>query len=98
MPKAPRDKENTTPRKRTRKDTSGPGNGVHPENGNGAEVALAVVTSPEITSQAVVSSHLEEKIRVRAYEFYMQRGGNGGSPEQDWLRAVEELCGQQPSV
>jgi hypothetical protein len=26
-------------------------------------VALAVVTSPEITSQAVVSSHLEEKIR-----------------------------------
>ncbi len=98
MPKAPRDKENTTPKKRTRKATSSPGNGVHPENGNGAEVVQAVVASPEIASEAVVAPNVEEKIRVRAYEFYLQRGGNGGSPEQDWLRAVEEICGQQRTV
>ena len=95
MPKAPRDKETTTSKKRTRKATSSTGNGVHPENGNGAAVAQTVVASPKIASKAVSSPNLEEKIRVRAYELYLQRGGHGGSPEQDWLRAVDEICGQQ---
>ncbi len=95
MPKAPRDKENATPKKRTRKATSSTGNGIHLESGNGSEVAQTVVASPEIASKAVTTPNLEEKIRVRAYELYLQRGGHGGSPEQDWLRAVEEICGQQ---
>jgi hypothetical protein len=100
MPKVPRDKESTTPKKRTRKATSNAGNASHPENGNRSESAQVVVTSPEIASQAVDSPpvHAEEKIRVRAYELYLQRGGNGGSPEQDWLRAVEEICSQQGIV
>jgi hypothetical protein len=100
MAKAPRDKESTTPKKRTRKATSnGNGeNGVHGEKGTASAVAPAVVTSPAIASDGVVSPYLEEKIRVRAYEFYLQRGGNGGSPEQDWLRAVEEICGQVGTV
>jgi hypothetical protein len=38
---------------------------------------------------------VDEQIRARAYELYLQRGENGGSPEQDWLRAVEEIRGQQ---
>lgn len=96
MPKAPRDKEGTTPKKRTRKASSKAGNGVHSENGT--EVVQDVVASPEIAGEAVVSPSLEEKIRVRAYELYLQRGGNGGSPEHDWLRAVEEICGQQHTV
>lgn len=99
MPKAPRDKETTTPKKRTRKATSSAVTGVAPENGNGVETAqAAVVTSPEIASRAVSSPNLEEKIRVRAYELYLQRAGHGGSPEQDWARAVEEICGQQRTV
>jgi hypothetical protein len=95
MPKAPQDKESTTPKKRTRKASSTAGNGVHSENGNGTEVVQAAVASSEPTGEAVVSPSLEEKIRVRAYELYLQRGGNGGSPEHDWLRAVEEICGEQ---
>ena len=97
MPKAPRDTESTTPKKRTRKATSDGGNGTHPEQGNGTQVA-PVLASPENASVTVASPNVEEKIRVRAYEIYLQRGGNGGSPEQDWLRAVEEICGQQQSV
>jgi hypothetical protein len=98
MPKVPRDKESTTPKKRTRKTTSIAGNVPHPENSNGSETAHVMVTSPEIASDAVIAPPVEEKIRVRAYELYMQRGGHGGSPEQDWLRAVEEICGQQRSA
>ena len=33
----------------------------------------------------------EERIRVRAYEIFLRRGGDGGSPESDWLLAREEL-------
>ncbi len=94
MPKAPRDKESAAPKKtKARKVTPSNGNGVHAENGNGA-AASPVTVSTEIIREVQVSPNLEEKIRARAYEFYLQRGENGGSPEQDWLRAVEEICGQ----
>jgi hypothetical protein len=33
----------------------------------------------------------EERIRVRAYEIFIRRGGQGGTPESDWLLAREEL-------
>ena len=98
MPKAPRDNESTTSKKRTRKPAAPKnGNGVHAENGNGAvEVAVApelVTESTKIETQVV--PNVEEKIRARAYELYLQRGGKGGSAVQDWLRAQEEICGQQ---
>lgn len=96
MPKAPRDKESAAPKKTTKsgKVTPSNGNGVHAENGNGA-AAIPVTVSTEVVSETRVSSNLEERIRARAYELYLQRGDNGGSPEQDWLRAVEEICGRQ---
>ncbi|HZP24473.1 MAG TPA: DUF2934 domain-containing protein [Terriglobales bacterium] len=95
MPKAPRDKEAATPKKRTRKADAAPanGNGIHAENGNGA-VETSVTAAPEAIAQSQMSPNLEEQIRLRAYQLYLQRGGRGGSPEQDWLRAKEEICGQ----
>ncbi len=102
MSKVPRDKESTTSKKRSRKavattiDSIQPENGngvvhsVQPENGNGAIAQAAA--SPVAVSQP--ANTLEEQIRVRAYELYLQRDGNGGSPEQDWLRAQEEISGQ----
>jgi hypothetical protein len=95
MPKAPRDQESTTPKKRVRKtapkSSNGNGNGVHveAENGNGA-----LAKTPEIPSETQATPSVEEQIRARAYELYVQRGGNGGSPEHDWLRAKEEICGR----
>jgi Protein of unknown function (DUF2934) len=95
MPRAPRDKENATPKKRSRKAAAPTnGNGIHAENGNGA-VEHSVTAAPEATHQAQFKPSLEEQIRERAYHLYLQRGGNGGSPEQDWLRAKEEICGSR---
>jgi hypothetical protein len=98
MPKAPRDKESTTPKKTTKSRKAAPanGNGVHAESGNGNGVGAAPATvSTEVIIATTKSSSVEEQIRARAYELYLQRGENGGSPEQDWLRAVEEISGRQ---
>jgi hypothetical protein len=96
MPRAPRDKDaaSPTPKKRTRK-AAAPvnGNGVHAETGNGA-VETSVTVAPEATQHVEAKPNLEEQIRLRAYHIYLQRGGRGGSPEQDWLRAKEEICGR----
>ena len=34
---------------------------------------------------------LEERIRHRAYELYVDRGSESGSEFEDWLRAEEEV-------
>ncbi len=53
-----------------------------PQNGKSASV---VPIRP-------VPSNLEEEIRCRAYELYLQREGNGnGDESQDWLVAEREI-------
>jgi hypothetical protein len=84
MPKATRADDSATPKKRSRKTKT--------ENGNGTQ---EVTTSPEFAQESQGSPVLEDRIRVRAYELYLQRGGTGGSPELDWLRAQKEVCGGQ---
>jgi hypothetical protein len=88
MPKATLANDNATPKKRTRK--------AKTEAGNGTEVVGQVTTSSETAQGSESSPVLEEKIRIRAYELYLQRGGTSGSPEQDWLQAKNEICGEQP--
>lgn len=90
MPKVTRANASATPKKRTRK--------AKPENGNGTEVVGTVTTSTKLAQGSQAAPAIEENIRVRAYEIYLQRGGNGGSPEQDWLRAKSEICGEQPEA
>lgn len=34
---------------------------------------------------------LEERIRRRAYELYVERGNQSGSEVDDWLQAEEEI-------
>ena len=34
---------------------------------------------------------LEERVRLRAYELYVQRGNESGSEFEDWLQAEEEI-------
>ncbi len=46
-------------------------------------------------SAAVVADPiLEEKIRLRAYTFYEERGKEYGHDVDDWLRAEAELTGK----
>jgi len=41
---------------------------------------------------------VEERIRRRAYELYVQRGSLAGSELEDWLRAEEEILGAQDAA
>ena len=86
--------EATTPKKRIRKAA------VKSEgaSGNGTEVVKATLSSSRaaepVRVSMVVGPTLEEQIRVRAYELYLQRKGQYGSPEQDWFQAAAEINSQ----
>jgi hypothetical protein len=41
---------------------------------------------------------LAEKIRDRAYELYLARGGKSGTELQDWLRAEEEVLKEREAA
>ena len=49
----------------------------------------AVQTDSAKTSEA--ESPREEQIRIRAYEIYIERGGQPGYDLDDWLQAEREL-------
>jgi hypothetical protein len=39
----------------------------------------------------MLPDHQLELVRKRAYELYLSRNPQQGSPEEDWLRAEEEI-------
>jgi hypothetical protein len=39
---------------------------------------------------------LVERIRNRAHEIYLERGGQDGSALDDWLQAEQEILGSEP--
>ena len=43
------------------------------------------------TTLGTMSAVTEERIRTRAYELYLQRGGNHGCDWEDWFQAEREL-------
>jgi Protein of unknown function (DUF2934) len=43
------------------------------------------------TKSARETLPLEEQIRLRAYELYVQRGNESGSELDDWLQAESEI-------
>ena len=90
MAKETRATDSTTPKKRTRKAKT---------EGDGTNVVEMVATPAIANEKAVVAVEnilgaavVEEKIRRRAYEIYLHRGGKGGSPEQDWFQAQREIA------
>ena len=44
-------------------------------------------------SSAASQPDLEERIRQRAYDLFLQRGGEHGYAQEDWLRAEAEIRG-----
>jgi len=57
-----------------------------------SNVAQAGPSRPSpVTDTSSYPSVSEEKIRQRAYELYMQRGGKDGGHVEDWFRAEAEL-------
>src|SRR3974390_3833800 len=55
--------------------------------------APEAAANPE-ANQVLTMTSLQERIRIRAYELYLRRGGQGGSPEQDWFQAAAEVHGE----
>ena len=51
--------------------------------------------SKSATKTAAATLPLEERIRIRAYEIYLQRGGEDGSELDDWLQAEQEILGSE---
>lgn len=55
---------------------------------------LLVTKSDEASTDDQISKQArEETIRLRAYDLYLNRGGEGGSDLDDWLRAEIECFG-----
>jgi hypothetical protein len=50
--------------------------------------AVALTADSE---QAASEQDVRDDIARLAYLFWEERGGNGGSPEEDWLRAEQEI-------
>ena len=63
-----------------------------------SKAAMIVSTDPTepVTAaeerEAVLHTSREQEIRNRAYEIYLQRGGQPGSELEDWLQAERELA------
>jgi hypothetical protein len=55
----------------------------------------ARVKEPRIKTPSIETLPLEERIRRRAYELYVQRGNQSGSEFDDWLQAEEEILRAQ---
>lgn len=48
-----------------------------------------------IKDPAAEQAPIEQRIRQRAYELYLQRGGDTGYEMDDWLQAEQEIMEQQ---
>ena len=50
-----------------------------------------IVTTLSVPSEPTLSEPTHEEIAVLAYSYWIGRGRQGGSPDDDWLRAEREL-------
>jgi hypothetical protein len=58
-------------------------------------LAAELQSSPDLLLSAVST---QERIALLAYTYWEQRGRTGGSPEEDWLRAEQEVLSQMSAV
>jgi Protein of unknown function (DUF2934) len=62
-----------------------------------AYMAKHTIPAPVDTSQTTEpTTECQEKIRIRAYQLFEQRGGEHGHDIEDWLQAEMELVQQKP--
>jgi Protein of unknown function (DUF2934) len=55
------------------------------------EVSTPEFSTPEVVSVESVIEISNEAVAQLAYSYWVARGYQGGSPEEDWLRAEQEL-------
>jgi hypothetical protein len=71
------------------------------------QTLLVIPSSPEVINMPasakakeapIKALPLEERIRRRAYELYVERGNQSGSELDDWLQAEDEVCRAQEEL
>lgn len=72
-----------------------PSSALQASSASESNVSRASSPRPPATNTSSYPSVSEEQVRRRAYELYMQRGGQGGSHVDDWYRAEAELRGRR---
>ena len=88
QPKAPRS------RAAAPDDTIGAYPGVERSEEDGA-ITRAVAANLSSDSRSMASGPSDDDIRRRAYQRYLERGGNHGMDFEDWLTAERELKGSR---
>ena len=61
------------------------------EHHNVEESQITSVAEGEAVNTSAADSPPLEEIRIRAYEIYIERGGQPGHDLDDWLQAEREL-------
>jgi len=54
-------------------------------------MAARATAGPTVSAKEEEPVHIEERIRQRAYQIYLQRDGAEGTALDDWLQAEHEL-------
>jgi hypothetical protein len=59
-------------------------------------MAARATVTPKKSVQKPESANIpvQERIRQRAYDLYLQRGGADGSADDDWLQAETEMAAE----
>ena len=52
------------------------------------------ISAPTLNEPELQNPDVEERIRLRAYELYEQRGRTDGNDLEDWLQAKAEVTGK----
>lgn len=55
------------------------------------------VASPSTVTPTIDPHTREDRIRVRAYELFEERGREEGHDWEDWFRAEQEITGRKTS-
>lgn len=75
---------------KSKKKLAGETTALEPSHPNASDSEL--IAAGMATNDCLVN--LEEEIRRRAYELYLERNGQDGDAEGDWYKAVPEVCAQ----
>jgi hypothetical protein len=92
QPKSRRSRAGTAP-----EDTIGSYPGVERSEGD-STTAQPVSANQSRASKPIGSGPSVEDIRARAYQRYIERGGDHGTDFEDWLAAERELKGSKSAV
>jgi hypothetical protein len=58
----------------------------------------APAKKPRVSVPPTIVAPGEEQIRLRAYQFFLERGGVPGDPVADWVRAEQDLIAEAQSA